>query len=148
MNTLERNILDKHFTPVNASANGRYNKDDILKVLNFMKDNPNVQINTIAEYATISLGTLVSWRKKYGGYLGIKTKKYDNSAIKTLINPTGTENSPETKNAENIEAVRISLSMIQELRRLYEGGDKAEMSVNETLFKVDNQYLYVQVQNH
>jgi hypothetical protein len=42
-----------------------------------MKENPRVQLDSIAAFSGISMGSLVSWRKKYGDYLGIKTKNSD-----------------------------------------------------------------------
>src|SRR5712691_3802200 len=81
MNSLDKRILESGFPSVRPVNGKRYDKDDIHKVLNFMKDNPRVQHGSIAEFSGISQGTLVSWRKKYGGYLGIKTKNYDSLDI-------------------------------------------------------------------
>src|SRR5882724_4469171 len=81
MNNLDKRILESGFPNVKPVNGKRYHKDDILKVLNFMKDNPKVQLSSIAEFSGISQGTLVSWRKKYGSYLGIKTKNYDSLDI-------------------------------------------------------------------
>jgi hypothetical protein len=143
MNKLDKDVLDKNFPKVTAGGNHRYDRDDILKVLTFMKDHPNVQIKTIEEYSDISLGTLVSWRKKFGQYLDIKTKQYPNQGITKTVQAIV----HEVKNEEGEIGFRpisqISLSFIQELKNMHDKGLTAEVTVNEVIFKVDDQYLYV-----
>lgn len=143
MNKLDKDVLEKNFPTITAGDNRRYDRDDILKVLSFMKNHPNVQIKSIEEYSNISLGTLVSWRKKFGKYLDIKTKQYPDQGI------TKTEQAivHGEKNKEGKVVFRpiskISLSLIQELKKMHDNGLTAEFTINEVIFKVDDQYLYV-----
>ena len=143
MNKMDKDVLVKHFPKIIAGDKGRYHRDDILKVLTFMKDHPSVQIKTIAEFSHISLGTLVSWRKKFGQYLDIKTKQYPNQGI----TKTAQAIVQEVRNEEGKVGFRpisqISLPLIQELKKMHDNGLTAETTVNEVVFKVDDQYLYV-----
>ena len=145
VNILERNILEKHFPTVEAGGNRRYSKDDIYKVLSFMKNNPGVQMRTIEEYSKISLGTLVSWRKKYGDYLGIKIKQYSNDGISEPSIQTKNNADPQSATSENTKSLQIPLTMIQELSKLFKDGSRAEFSLNNTRVTVDDQFLYVQI---
>ena len=144
MNKLDKEVLEKNFPKIKPEANGRYHRDSILNVLTFMKDHPNIQIKTIEEFSHISLGTLVSWRKKFGKYLGIQTKVYaDRGDIKTAQTIA-----VEAKDEEKIGFRPISpipLSLIHKLEEMHDGGLIAEFTINEIVFKVDDHNLYVQI---
>ena len=144
MNNLDKRILESGFPDVKPIAGKRYHKDDILKVLNFMKENPKVQLGSIAEFSGISQGTLVSWRKKYGIYVGIKTKNYDSHDM-DMRSEISTRDDHLTGETEQKNAlIKVPLSMIQELQKLHRSGSEARMTVNNTAFIVDDQYLYVE----
>jgi hypothetical protein len=143
MNNLDKAVLEKSFPKVTTGDNRRYDRDDILKVLTFMKNNPNVHIKTIEEFSNISLGTLVSWRKKFGKQLDIRVKNYtEKSEITAAEN-----NVPEVKLGEVKADLRpitqIPLSLIQELQKMYEGGLTAEITINSIVFRVEDRQLYV-----
>ena len=144
MNNLDKRILESGFPNVKPVNGKRYHKDDILKVLNFMKDNPKVQLSSIAEFSGISQGTLVSWRKKYGSYLGIKTKNYDSLDIDVVSEISTRDDNLTMETGQKDARIKIPLSMIQELRKLHQSGSEARMTVNNTAFIVDEQYLYVE----
>jgi hypothetical protein len=143
MNKLDKRILESGFPDVKSVTGKRYDKDDILKVLNFMKESPKVQLASIAEFSGISQGTLVSWRKKYGSYLGIRIKNYDSPDM-DILSEISTRDDHLTGETEQKNAlIKIPLSMIQELQKLHRSGSEARMTVNNTAFTVDEQYLYV-----
>lgn len=142
MKKLDKNLLDKSFPSVKAGNTGRYDRDDILKVLEFMRDNPSVQIKSIEEYSNISLGTLVSWRKKYGKTLGIRIKNYDGSPEDTSIRAPIDEKHIENQQIGNYE-LKIPLSLIQELRKINDSGAVAEVAFGQKAVRVDDQYIYI-----
>ena len=143
MNKLDKEVMVKNFPKVEVGKNGRYHRDDILKVLTFMKDHPNIQIKAIEEFSKISLGTLVSWRKKFGKYLGIQIKIYtDHGDIKTA-QTTAFEAKEGKEKIGLIPISQISLSLIQELKKMHDEGSTAEFTINEIVFKVDDHHLYV-----
>ena len=143
MNMLDKNVLEKNFPKVTAGDNHRYHRDDILKVLTFMKDHPNIQIKTIEEFSKISLGTLVSWRKKFGKYLDIKTKQYPDQGNTKTAQATIREVEKKEGEVGFRPISKISLSLIQELMKMHDNGLTAEFTINDVVFKVDAQYLYV-----
>ena len=144
MNKLDLSVLKAHFPSINKPSNKRYTKDDIMKVLNFMKDHPNVQVTIISEYSKISLGTLVAWRKKYGKYCGIKVKGYTSNIEDQIdFNSSGADKEAANENNSGNFKVKIPLSMIQELRKLHDKGSAVEMVLNNLIYKVDNLNLYI-----
>ena len=144
MNNLDRRILESGFPDVKAVNGKRYDKDDILKVLNFMKENPKVQLGSIAEFSGIAQGTLVSWRKKYGSYVGIIIKNYDSPSIDMRSEISARDDYLTEKTGQTNALIKIPISMIQELRKLQQSGAEARMTVNNAAFRVDEQYLYIE----
>lgn len=138
MNTLEKSVLEQHFPKIKHGSSGRYKQDDKIKVLNFMKEHSNVvQIRSIAEYSKISSGTLVSWRKKFGKYVGISTKNYStNHNNDTTDNPMAARKTKENNTDRRLKA-QVSLSI---LRALEKGG---EFTLDDMTFRVDNLYLNI-----
>lgn len=144
MNNLDKDVLQKHFPKVTPGDNRRYQRDDILKVLTFMKDHPYIQIKAIEEFSNISLGTLVSWRKKFGKYLDIKTKNYSDSGSIKDFEPASTEVKVNAERKFDLKTIsQIPLSLIQELKKMHDNGSTAEITINEIVFRVDDQQLYV-----
>jgi hypothetical protein len=144
MNKLDKEVLEKHFPKVTPRDNRRYLRDDILKVLTFMKDHPYIQIKTIEEYSNISLGTLVSWRKKFGKYLDIKIKDYSGQSNIKAAQAISTEVKDRNQGKSGFRVVsQIPLSLIMELKKMHDNGKTAEVNINEIVFKVDDQQLYV-----
>lgn len=143
MDMIDKGVLDKHFPEIKKDNKTRYDKDEILKVLQFMKEHPAVKLSNIVEYSGVSLGALVSWRKKYGGYIGIKTKDYSKHSDITMSRNTIPKGNSNDKEVGITAESKISLSLIKALQDMYESGSVAEIAIDNTIYKVDNQNLYI-----
>jgi len=148
MDNIENSILKKNFTAIKPGSGGRYNQDDIITVIKFMVDHPSVHIRSIAEYSGISLGTLVHWRKKFGKYYGIKVKgaKVDPTFKDRLDTTTQEQRDAINQNQLNDSREKelcIPFSLIDELRKLSDRGEKAEMKLNKFHINVDNANVYL-----
>lgn len=145
MNKLEKDVLEKHFPKLTSGENHRYNRDDILNVLTFMREHPHIQLKTIEEFSHVSMGALVSWRKKYGQYVGIKTKVYANQpgldAIEKPLTDANINNNQKNGGLKPVS--RISLALIRELEKAQNDNALAEFTVDGIIFRVQDGYLHV-----
>lgn len=145
MDRIDEKVLKEKFPKIEPipGKKHRYNRDDILSVLEFMKAHPTVKLINIEEYSGVSLGTLVSWRKKFGEYVGIKTKSYANHGDLIPEQSIAPRVNVDAGNSDLRPISQISLSLIQELKRMHDRGSAAEISVNDTVYRVDDQHLYI-----
>lgn len=148
MDNIEKTILKKHFPEVKPGSNRRYNKDDIMKVLEFMKVHTGVHIKSIAEYSNIALGTLVHWRKTYGKYVGIKVKGANSDFSYEDTYPV-----PESQTQDNAEStvsiglgskrLLIPIELIDQLQKLKKSGINSEFIIDSYLIGIEHSFLYI-----
>lgn len=148
MDMIEKSILEKHFSEVKPESNGRYNRDNIMTVLGFMKNHSSVHIRSIAEYSSISLGTLVHWRKKYGKYIGIRVKgAKDEPSYEDTYHAIESEtlDKADRANSTSLDSkrLRIPIELIEQLQKLNNRGINSEFTIDAYSISIEHSFLCI-----